>query len=73
MIVRDGDVTPLAGVEPRLDDTRLNDCRCDPQGRLWAGTMSTTRRPLRGALHRVDADGRVTVAVPETTLSNGLG
>jgi len=33
------DTTPLAGVEHPRADMRLNDGRCDRQGRFWAGSM----------------------------------
>lgn len=69
----DGALRTLARVAPALADTRLNDCRCDPQGRLWAGTMSKTRTPGRGALHRIEPDGTLARVLAGTTISNGLG
>ncbi|MGY2228688.1 SMP-30/gluconolactonase/LRE family protein [Pseudomonas tolaasii] len=33
------DTTPLAGVKHPRPDMRLNDGRCDRQGRFWAGSM----------------------------------
>jgi sugar lactone lactonase YvrE len=54
-------------------DTRFNDGKCDAAGRLWAGTMSTARRPGDGRLYRVGAGGDAVVAIPSTTISNGLG
>jgi len=60
-----GDVSPFA--RPDLDfGNRSNECRCDPQGRLWLGTMcnnlSHDGAPIpidrsSGALFCVDADG----------------
>jgi len=55
------------------DDVRFNDCRCDPQGRIWAGTMSRSRREGTGALYRLDPDGSFQRMVGGTTVSNGLG
>jgi sugar lactone lactonase YvrE len=55
------------------DDVRFNDCRCDPQGRIWAGTMSRSRREGAGALYRLDPDGSFQRMVGSTTVSNGLG
>jgi sugar lactone lactonase YvrE len=63
----------LATVEPDLDENRFNDCRCDPQGRLWAGTMSKRRTPGTAALYRLSPEGELTTAVEHTTISNGLG
>jgi sugar lactone lactonase YvrE len=68
-LLRGSDV--LARVQTHAD--RFNDCRCDPQGRLWAGTMSKAHAAGAAALYRVDPDGDVRVTVAETTLSNGLG
>jgi sugar lactone lactonase YvrE len=63
----------LAIVEHTLDDNRFNDCRCDPQGRLWAGTMSKTRTPWRAALYRLVAGEPIETVIEPTTLSNGIG
>ena len=55
-----------------LGDVRLNDCRADPQGRLWAGTMSRSRTRGAGALYRLTKVGLAPV-IRSTTMSNGLG
>jgi D-xylonolactonase len=44
----------LAAVEPEHPENRFNDAAVDAHGRLWAGTMSTTRRPGTAALYRVE-------------------
>lgn len=69
----DGSRETLAIVEHTLDDNRFNDCRCDPQGRLWAGTMSKTRTPWQAALYRLVAGEPIQTLVEPTTLSNGIG
>jgi sugar lactone lactonase YvrE len=52
-------------------DLRMNDGKCDPEGRFVAGTMSYSERPGAGALWAFD--GRDTwCLVPETTISNGM-
>jgi sugar lactone lactonase YvrE len=63
----------LAVVERDMPDNRFNDCRCDPQGRLWAGTMSRSRIPGTAALYRLEAGCEIACAIPGTTLSNGIG
>jgi sugar lactone lactonase YvrE len=63
----------LAIIEDTLADHRFNDCRCDPQGRLWAGTMSKTRTPGQAALYRLVAGEPIEPVIQPTTLSNGLG
>ena len=52
---------------------RMNDVACDPQGRLWAGTVADDARPGGGALHRLDPDGRVAGVLDGLTISNGIG
>lgn len=54
-------------------DVRFNDCRCDPQGRLWAGTMSKSRTPDRAALYRLSHGEPLQAVITPTTLSNGMG
>jgi sugar lactone lactonase YvrE len=68
-----GTATVLANLDEEPEGNRLNDCRCDPQGRLWAGTMSKTRTPAVAALYRVDSSRAVRRVVSGTTISNGLG
>ncbi len=42
-------------LEARQPDTRLNDGRCDRQGRLWVGSMARNGHGSRGTLYRCDA------------------
>ncbi len=61
---------------------RLNECKCDPSGRYWAGSMQTNLNPDGseramdrhiGALFRLDPDGRVTRHTePEFGISNTM-
>lgn len=67
----DGTVRPLLDTEPA--GVRMNDAACDPQGRLWAGTMAVDERPGGGRLLRCDPDGVVRIALPAATIANGLG
>ena len=68
-----GTTRTLAAVESELDGTRFNDCRCDPQGRLWAGTMSRTRTHGVAALYRLDPGEEITRVLSGRTISNGIG
>ncbi|MGA8353903.1 MAG: SMP-30/gluconolactonase/LRE family protein [Solirubrobacteraceae bacterium] len=64
----------IAGTEHDRPGNRFNDCRCDPQGRLWAGTMSKTRQPDAAALYRLDLQrGELETMIDGTTISNGIG
>ena len=62
----------LASVEADRPENRFNDAACDARGRLWAGTMSTTRRPGAAALYRLTPEGEFSVALSGATISNGL-
>jgi sugar lactone lactonase YvrE len=62
----------IANVEADRPDRRMNDGKCDPAGRFWAGTMALDERPGAGSLYRLDADGRVHVMLQHVTISNGL-
>jgi len=61
-----------APVERDAPGNRMNDAKCDPAGRLFAGTMSYDVAPQAGALYRVDPDWSVEQAVPAVTQSNGI-
>jgi sugar lactone lactonase YvrE len=49
----------IVDVEPADKPTRLNDGRCDRQGRLWIGTMDAAIREPLGSFYRVDPSGAV--------------
>ena len=51
---------------------RFNDGRCDPQGRLLAGSMNESRDAATGGLYRLDPDFALTPLLSGMTISNGL-
>ncbi len=59
---------------PLWSDTgiRMNEGGCDPQGRIYAGSMAYDQAPGAATLYRLDPDGSVTTVLPEVTISNGL-
>lgn len=61
--------------DPVLSDPalRMNDAKCDPFGRLWAGSNDLAFAEGRGALHRWDGRTSSTVVRRGLTLPNGLG
>ncbi len=74
VLLLDGiDATPvtLCTFSPEPERNRLNDGKCDPAGRLWVGTMSSTRDP-NGTLYCVETDGTYRSAVTGVTVSNGI-
>lgn len=66
----DGEITLLA--QPESVDNRMNDGKCDDQGRFWAGSMAWAKTPGAGSLYRLDPDLGVTVVLTGVTISNGL-
>jgi sugar lactone lactonase YvrE len=68
----DGSNDTIAEVEQELPGNRFNDAKCDPSGRLWAGTMSTTREQGTGALYRITPDGSCDKVLDGLTIGNGL-
>ena len=67
-------MTPIADPEADLPGNRFNDGKCDPAGRLWAGTMAFDgmRDREQGALYCLDADGAVTRKLGRISISNGI-
>ena len=61
--------TDLARFEGTGD--RMNDAKCDPEGRLYSGSMSTSGG-FTGSLYRVDAALEVVALVGDVGISNGL-
>jgi sugar lactone lactonase YvrE len=68
-----GAVTPLHDPEPHLPGNRFNDGKCDPGGRLFAGTMDNDEVACTGTLYRLDPDLSTHVMCTDVHLSNGLG
>ena len=62
----------LAPVEADLPDRRFNDGKCDPVGRLLAGSMAYDKRKGAGGFYRLDPDGTTTQLLDGITISNGL-
>ncbi len=49
-------LTAIAAPEPGLPGNRMNDACVDPEGRIWAGTMTMEGNRADGALYRLDPD-----------------
>jgi sugar lactone lactonase YvrE len=62
----------IANPEEDIPGNRFNDGKCDPAGRFWAGTMSTTGKRQAGALYRLDANGPVHKMIENVGTSNGI-
>merc|ERR1719300_2304840 len=72
-----GMVSTVQQVE-RDAGTRFNDGKCDPRGRLWAGTMGPQVpgqlrfEPEAGGLYCLDRDRSIQKKASKITISNGL-
>jgi sugar lactone lactonase YvrE len=70
-------VGEIIEVEKDVTGNRMNDGRCDPAGRFWAGTMATRweEEPCAGALYRLDGTSGALAATKilgGITVSNGI-
>jgi sugar lactone lactonase YvrE len=68
-----GQTTPFvcpAEHDPKV--VRFNDAKCDPRGRLWAGTMALDESAGRGALYRITPEGKARRMREQVSISNGL-
>ncbi len=66
-----GDISPFVRLDADPAAVSFNDAKCDPQGRLWAGTQAIDRRRSDGALYRIDPDGAVNIMLENVCMSNG--
>lgn len=67
-----GTQTVLASVTEG-PETRFNDAKCDPAGRLWAGTMDRAQKAPHGSLYVLpSANEPLRRVIPGVTISNGL-
>jgi sugar lactone lactonase YvrE len=72
-VADDGTLHPMATTPAADVPVRMNDAVCDPDGRLWAGTVPyEVSHHGTASLFRLDADGTVHVVLPHVTISNGL-
>jgi len=69
-----GSTTPWVGLEAAGTGNRLNDGRCDPEGRFVVGSMyeDTSAGRTTGVLHRVTANGHNEELRHDVGVSNGL-
>jgi sugar lactone lactonase YvrE len=69
----DGSVTPLLALLAQEPQFRMNDAKCDPVGRAFAGVMAFDRSSGTGRLVRLDPGPATSTAVTGLTVPNGLG
>lgn len=72
-LAADGTVTVVGEPESvNAAAMRMNDGKCDPAGRFWAGSMAWSKTPGAGTLYRLDRDLSVSAVLTGLTISNGL-
>ncbi|MCS6968297.1 MAG: SMP-30/gluconolactonase/LRE family protein [Cytophagales bacterium] len=62
----------LAAPEKDKPQNRFNDGKCDPVGRLWAGTMAIDGSGRNGALYCLEGEGKITKKIDSVGISNGI-
>jgi L-arabinonolactonase len=73
--LRTGEVTPIMDIEADLPRTRLNDARCDRQGRFVFGTMDDggNDRTAIGSFYRLNTDLTLErLPLPKVAISNSV-
>jgi len=67
-----GAMSPVIPVAAHQPSTRINDGRCDPQGRFVFGLFNAGEAPI-GQFYRVDAELRIeTLPLPPVTVANSI-
>jgi|GEM_PF-88285 len=67
-----GVMTPIADPESALPHNRLNDGKCDPQGRFWCGSMNSETGTADGNLYVLDVDLRWRHVLDDFLTPNGM-
>ena len=66
------ETTLLSEIEKDIPTNRFNDGKCDPSGRLWAGTMDYGLAPKVANLYMINGKGETTLKQDNVTVSNGI-
>lgn len=72
MDTSDGSITLYAAIENDMPDNRMNDGKCDPSGRFWAGTMHMPQTAANGTVYKIESGGKVKAMIDSVTISNGI-
>ena len=70
---RTGALVALVTLEAGQPEHRLNEAKCDRQGRLWCGSMWDFGRHPTGSLYRIGPDLVTHRARSAVTIPNGIG
>lgn len=72
MDMQSGQLSLIVDPEPDIEDTRLNDGKCDRRGRYWCGSMNENFDKPNASLYRIDPDGTCHRMQSGITVSNGI-
>jgi L-arabinonolactonase len=67
-----GVLTPVVDPESALPQNRLNDGKCDAQGRFWCGSMNPETGTADGSLYVLDTDLRWRRMLDDLLTPNGM-
>ena len=67
-----GETETIVDPEPDKPENRFNDGKCDPAGRLWAGTMPITEDSATGSMYCLHPDGHVEKQGGDYSIPNGI-
>ncbi|WP_346880901.1 SMP-30/gluconolactonase/LRE family protein [uncultured Algibacter sp.] len=64
--------TLFSDMKSDLADSRLNDGKCDPSGRLWVGSMHLEQLEGKANLYTINGRGEKETKIKNVTISNGI-
>lgn len=67
-----GELTDIVDPERDLPDNRFNDGKCSPDGRFFAGSISTIKQEGAASLYVLESDQSVRKVLEGVTNSNGI-
>ncbi len=67
-----GDTALFVDMNTNLINSRLNDGKCDPEGRLWVGSMNWQQEKGKAKLFTIENDSSITTKIDSVTISNGI-
>jgi len=65
-------LSQFASIEADIPTNRFNDGKCDPAGRLWAGTIRMDGTEAAAKLYSIEGDGSFKERLDNITISNGI-
>jgi sugar lactone lactonase YvrE len=65
-------ITKLSTIKELGSNQRLNDGKCDPNGRLWVGGLNMDKVSKASHLFMIEKNGRSKVKINSVSISNGI-